>query len=78
LVFNIVNFNVDHFARLNLNITTEAFSTNYRIMRVEGLPDTSSALDYLNHFVSSEEVLAEAGKMIIRHLSSHLRIMNCS
>ncbi len=60
LVFNIVNFNVDHFARLNLNITTEAFSTNYRIMRVEGLPDTSSALDYLNHFVSSEEVLAEA------------------
>jgi tetratricopeptide (TPR) repeat protein len=62
LVFNIVNFNVDHFARLNLNITTEAFSTNYRVMRVEGLPDPSSALDYLNHFVSSEEVLAEAGK----------------
>jgi tetratricopeptide (TPR) repeat protein len=62
LVFNIVNFNVDHFARLNLNITTEAFSTNYRVMRVEGLPDPSLALDYLNHFVSSEEVLAEAGK----------------
>jgi tetratricopeptide (TPR) repeat protein len=59
LVFNIVNFNVDHFARLNLNVSSHTFSTNYQLLRVEGLPGVPSALDYLNRFSASEEVFAE-------------------
>jgi tetratricopeptide (TPR) repeat protein len=59
LVFNFVNFNVDHFARLNLDVTTEPFTTNYRLMRVAGLPDIGSAVEYLNRFNESNEVFAE-------------------
>ncbi len=62
LVFNIVNFNVDHFARLNLNVSSQSFTTNYQLIRVEGLPDVSSALDYLNRFSESEEVFAETAR----------------
>lgn len=56
LIFNIVNFNVDNFARLNLNINSEAYSTNYQLIRVEGLPDIPIALDYLRRFSVSDEV----------------------
>jgi tetratricopeptide (TPR) repeat protein len=59
LVFNFVNFNVDHFARLNLNVTSEPFTTNYRLMRVTGLPDSKLAVEYLNRFNESNEVFAE-------------------
>ncbi len=59
MVFNIVNFNVDHFARLNLNVSSQEFTTNYHILRVEGLPDIPSSLDYLNRFSASEVVFAE-------------------
>lgn len=62
MVFNIVNFNVDHFARLNLDVRSEAFSTNFRLLRVEGLPDVQTAMDYLNRFAVSEEVLADTGR----------------
>ncbi len=59
MVFNIVNFNVDNFARLDLNVNSQQFTTNYHILRVEGFPDVPSSLDYLNRFSASEEVFAE-------------------
>jgi tetratricopeptide (TPR) repeat protein len=62
MVFNIINFNVDHFARMNLNVTSQAFSTNYQLLRVEGLPDIPSAIDYFNQFNESEEVFAETDR----------------
>ncbi len=62
MIFNIVNFNVDHFAIHNLNINSEQFSSNYHLIRVDGLPDVPAALDYLRRFSASEEVFAEAGR----------------
>lgn len=59
MVFNIVNFNVDHFPRLNLNVSSETFSTNYQLLRVDGLPDIPVATDYLKKFSVSDEVYSE-------------------
>ncbi len=62
MVFNIVNFNVDNFARLNLNVSSHNFSTNYQLLRVEGLNSFSEALDYLRRFSASEEVFSEVAR----------------
>jgi tetratricopeptide (TPR) repeat protein len=61
MIFNIVNFNVDNFAIHELNLTGEQFSNNYHLIRVNGLPDVTVALDYFNKFFVSGEVFAEAG-----------------
>jgi tetratricopeptide (TPR) repeat protein len=61
MIFNLVNFNVDNFAIHDLNISNEQFSSNYHLIRVNGLPDIAVALDYFNRFLVSEEVFTEAG-----------------
>ncbi len=62
MIFNIVNFNVDHFAMLDLDVGSEQFSSNYHIIRVDGLPDVKQALDYLRRFSVSEEVFRDVGR----------------
>lgn len=62
MVFNIVNFNVDYFPRLKLNISSHPFSTNFHLLRVDGLPDVQVSLEYLRRFSASPEVYAEAGR----------------
>jgi tetratricopeptide (TPR) repeat protein len=62
MIFNIVNFNVDHFARLDLQVGSEQFSANYHLIRVNGLPDVKQAIDYLRRFNSSEEVFRDVGR----------------
>ncbi len=62
MLFNIINFNVDHFARLDLNVNGEQFSTNYHLLKVDGLPDVPAALDYLARFSASSQVFSEAGR----------------
>jgi tetratricopeptide (TPR) repeat protein len=62
MIFNIVNFNVDHFARLDLQVGSEQFSANYQLIRVNGLPDVKQALDYLRRFTTSEEVFRDVGR----------------
>ncbi len=62
MVFNIVNFNVDNFARFDLNVSSESFTRNYHILRVEGLPDLPVSMDYFKRFSASEDVYAETGR----------------
>ena len=61
MVFNIVNFNVDQYARLNLNISSIGFSSNYQLLRVDGLTDIPAALDYMNRFSGSNQIFSETG-----------------
>lgn len=61
MIFNIVNFNVDNFAREELNVSSEDFSTNYQLIRVDGLENTTTAMDYLRRFSVSDEVFEETG-----------------
>jgi tetratricopeptide (TPR) repeat protein len=62
MVFNIINFNVDNFALHDLNISSEQFSTNYHLIRVDGLPDIPAALNYLRKFSVSPDVIDGAGE----------------
>ncbi len=61
MIFNIVNFNVDHFAALDLDVGSEQFSANYQVLKVDGFPDVPVALDYLRRFSVSDEVFRQVG-----------------
>ncbi len=61
MTFNIINFNVDHFPRLDLEVAGQEFSSRQRLLVVRGLENREVAMDYLQNFRSSPDVLKETG-----------------
>ncbi len=59
MVFNIINFNVDYFPRLNLQVSREDFSSKIQIVVVRGLSDRDVAMQYIRQFESDEDVFRE-------------------
>lgn len=57
LVFDIINFDLDHFQGQKFELTHEALGTNYQIITVHSFPEMNKANDYLNQFNTNTDVL---------------------
>jgi tetratricopeptide (TPR) repeat protein len=55
LVFNIINFNIDHFNRLNLTAATEELSPEKLIIRISEFAELIQAFEYYSKALADEE-----------------------
>jgi hypothetical protein len=47
LVFNLINYNLDNFAKINLNVTAELLGKDYSIVKIKSFTNAEQALNYL-------------------------------
>ncbi len=59
MVFNIINFNVENFPRLSMEVNSENFSSARQMLVIRGLEDRETAMEYLKLFESDEKVFIE-------------------
>ncbi len=56
LVFNLINFNIDYFNRLNLQITTEDFTAEEKLLKIVEFSDLKRASDYYVAAITNPEI----------------------
>lgn len=55
LIFNIINFNIDFFNRLNLTAATEELTPEKQIIRISEFPELIQAFEYYSKALNDEE-----------------------
>jgi len=59
LVFNIVNFNLDNFSLLDLQISNESFDENNQILLIKDLENKEIGMEYYDLLMQNNEVLLD-------------------
>ena len=59
LIFNIINFNLDHFDKLNLIAEVADLNPRQNLVVVKPFPDEDAVMKYLNAIRSSENILKD-------------------
>ncbi len=62
LIFNVINFNLDHFPEQNLTVKKTEINKDYNICLIESFNNVSDAMNYLNLISTNEEVYKDVTK----------------
>jgi TolA-binding protein len=65
LSFNLINFNLDHYPNINLNIKIEALGNKYQLVIIREFQTQSEAMNYLKSISSSQDVQRDVNNIEI-------------
>jgi tetratricopeptide (TPR) repeat protein len=76
LVFNIINFNLDNFDKLNLKVDIIELNQLQKLVIVKSFPDKLKAMEYLNLISTSEAVYKDMPKVSLTPIAISIENLN--